>query len=198
MGIASGDILRITAVMAYGSEPTVMNTFHLRCTDPPGETDAAAMDFVAGWLDTAYAGIIDRMSTSLSFVEIRGFNETQHLPLPTVGWPTLTAATATGDIYAPGVAALVLFRTAALRVLGRKFIGGLTEEDFTSALVAGACLTDLATWAAAIAGGPGISLTTGSYSFGIYSAAHGFHLVTAFVTVAVPAYQRRRRQGRGI
>lgn len=198
MAVAVNDLLRVTAVLTTTDGTTSENVYVYKALGITDSDDFAVMADLALVLDTAYTEIVGLYANEVTFVEVRGHNITQDTPLPTVPWPTLTSGTSVSPNYAPGVAALVLFHTAATKVLGRKFIGPLTNAGLTDALIASATLVDLASYAAVLIVPYTSPDTSNSYSFGILDKSNIFRFITDVVSTAIPAYQRRRRQFTGI
>jgi Na+/H+ antiporter NhaD/arsenite permease-like protein len=93
---------------------------------------------------------------------------------------------------------LVLLRTAANKVVGRKFIGGLTEAAIGNSLLVAGAVGNLVAYGLAIQAGPTMGVDNGTFEFGIYDKHGVYHAVTSLVVATVLAYQRRRKQGIGI
>lgn len=192
------DILRVTAVLRTSDQVTINNVYHTRILTMGNGDDSVVADDVAAWLDFAYTEVIGLLPTGVSFIEVTTFNVTKDSPLPTASWPTLTAGTGGGDITPEGVAALIIFRTAVAHVIGRKFIGTLAEADTTNALLTAGALTDLAQFAAALLPSFNNPIEANTYRMGILGKTGALHAITSAIVAALPAYQRRRRRGRGI
>lgn len=193
-----GDIIRVTAVLKTTDQVTVENVFHTRFQSGPVTQDNLVMDDLALWLDTAYDYIKGYMPTGNQFIEVQGFNVTADSPMPPAAWPTQTAGTSGGDITPEGVAALVLFRTAKAHVLGRKFFGTLTETNITNGLLVASAVTALVNTAIVLIA-PYTAVASGNtYLMGIFGKGGVLHAITDIVVRDLPAYQRRRRRGRGI
>jgi hypothetical protein len=198
MTVGSGTKLRVTAVLTTPAGVTIENVFYSTITTYVGGDDVAVTLDMAQWLDDAYDNIKSMIPLTTSFMEVRCHNVTTNTPMPTASWPVLTAGTGTGDIAPEGVAALVLLRTAALKVLGRKFVGPLTEGAITDGLMTAGALVDLLAFATAIIVPFASVPTSNVYKFGVQDKLGVLRDVVSVAAVAIPAYQRRRRRFRGI
>jgi hypothetical protein len=198
MTVSTGDVLRITAVLENTRGVTFENVYHVKADAVIDGGDNAVMIEMASWLDDAYTEIQDPIANECSFVEVRGHDETTNQPLPAQPWPTLTVGGAATSSYADGVAALVLFRTTAIKVLGRKFLGPFTEDAFDEGLLTAIVIAKVVTFAGKILTSFAGATTLNQYHYGVYDKGAALRTVTSIVASAVPAYQRRRRPGRGI
>lgn len=198
MPISAGHQLRITAVMSWYGQATIENVFDLYVSsDPPG-SDLDVMNDLAAWLDDAFDNVKALQVAGLLYREVRGFNVSGDGPLPTVGWPTLANGTNASDPLPSGVAGLVLFRTGAARVLGRKFVGGLGEGITESGLFNTGAISLFSSFGVALATDPVMTVAGGALKAGIFDKHGNTHAVSSVVVSAIPSYQRRRRPGRGI
>jgi len=196
MTVADGDIVRITANMDHTLEGDVQNVYHSILLGG-NATDLQYMQVAAVRLEACYAYLQPYMPDTLLFEDVRGFNITQDKPLPTVDWPTLAAGTVDVADPLPSVMSVLCFqRTGMSRVIGKKYYGPFTEADqsdavWTSGLLAAVALGFNLLTVGATAG-------TGTLSFGVFSPTLSlFQFFQEFVIPNVPAYQRRRRRGRG-
>lgn len=195
-----GNRIRVTAVLSAGLTSTVMNVYHLEVTDlaDGGTNEFEIMTDIAAWMDGCYNAIAAMYSTDVTAVEIRGYNETEDFPMPTVFFPSFTGGTFSGETAPYGVCAQLVLRTGVSRVVGRKYLGPLAEQAFTDGLLNTDILDDIIAYAAALAEGVTGAAYDNFARFGIAAASGVVHGVTGFSIASVPAYQRRRKQGRGI
>jgi hypothetical protein len=129
--------------------------------------------------------------------DITARNVTQETILGTSGWPTVATGEYDTGNPPPGVAAMISFPSPYPRVGGRKYWGGLDQASFEGdgTLVAGTVaaedeIADL------MCGG--FVKDHGVYSYGVTrSIDDAFVILYNWVITDIPAYQRRRRQGRG-
>lgn len=121
MPVNVGDILRITARMSWG-EDDIQNVYHLRVTAGDDEDNTDVLTDIAEDLEDAYDFILGRIPNEITFDSLEGYNLTDDEWMGVVGWPTLTAGTATADPMPPQNSPLVLFTTDVPRSQGRKFL----------------------------------------------------------------------------
>ncbi|GAG64292.1 unnamed protein product, partial [marine sediment metagenome] len=69
MGIADGDILRVTAKMSVG-EDDVQNVYHLEANVTGTPSDETVFDEIADWLDDAYDDLASSMCVTVDFDSI--------------------------------------------------------------------------------------------------------------------------------
>jgi hypothetical protein len=193
-----GNKIRLTAVLNLGTSVTFMNVYELRCLETATNPDTAVMAELAAWLDSAYQEINAYIPNVVTYTEVRGFNETLDQPMPAVAWPALGGGGASGEYMPTGVAGLVIFRTLKARVLGRKFLGPLSEGAIASGELIAAALLALAAYAIEIRAGPTMTAGNGQFEYGVYDQLGVFRSVFSSVVRSVAAYQRRRRPGAGI
>jgi hypothetical protein len=125
-------------------------------------------------------------------------NTTQSSVLGVFSWPTISVGVAAAVNMPPGVGGLINMATTIARVVLRKYIAGFVstayEADGTlvDSVVAvllqfGADLLD------------GLIVGARSYIYGHLSPKTASFEVPVSATVTdIPAYQRRRKQGRGV
>jgi len=197
MTVSSGDIVRATAVMDFEGE-AVENVYHFLVGVAGSGDDLDIMDDIALHLDDAYDELAPGLSTSLIFVEIRGFNETQDAPMPTVLWPSQVAGAEGSDPLPLGAAMLAVFRTAASRVIGRKFLGVWTESGNANGEFNAATLLLGAAYVAELLANVATPASGGAINYVIKKAGSLlFEIITEATVGSEYAYQRRRRRGRG-
>jgi len=195
---AAGNHLRVTARMLLMGVVTLENVFDVRVESWTSGSDLQVSNDMATWVDGAYGEMLGEFSNLLTFVDVATFNVSTKSPYPTVPWPSLTIGTNSADVLATGVAALALFHTVKSKCIGRKFIGGLTENALNAALLTSSVLGHLEDFAIHISSGPAAVESTASYEFVIYDKLAAPQIVVRTVVNAIPGYQRRRRQGVGV
>jgi len=198
MTVQDGDLLKVTAILDVVSVLTIENVFGFEIINAGNGDDQDVMTDLAQKVDDVYAELQTIMNVNVGFSEVHGFNLTQNVPMPIVPFPTLTVGALSTSFYAEGCAALLLIRTNALRVLGRKFFGGFTEGAFEDGLLTTGTIT-----AVTAAGLTMIVETPGPASGAIYRYVvidkSGLpHVAVSLDVGNIIAYQRRRKRGRGI
>lgn len=186
---------------------TEQNVFGVRVGTPAGGlTLSQAGTVVRAYMRTMYNLILPDISDQVIFSDLTVYNKTQGTLVGSFAWDTSGGwvGGATSDPLPQGVCALVTLPTNVSRRRGRKFFGGYTEGNNSSAGTwsAGA-ITRLANLGAYLLGNQIISAVPGTtMQYGVVSegllGAFSFTVPTTGTPSAVPAYQRRRRPGVGI
>jgi len=192
-----GDVFRVTAGLRGPDGQTIQNVFHFAKVSGADTDDLDAMEDFAEILDELYVSLEDFFPDTVTADEISFFDVTNHVPLPSLGWPTFTGGAVAVEAEPPACSALVVFRTGQSRRLGRKFFGPLQDGATTGGELEAGSLVQLASAAGALLG-----LLSGesghTYYAGIVSTLGGFFRFIEAVARPIIAYQRRRKQGVGI
>lgn len=198
MAVDPGDRLRITAVLEYTGGSQAMNVFDLLVGGPNTQTDQATMDSIQVWMGDVYEAATDAISGLVAGLELRGFNETANAPLPVTMWTSFNGGSAGGELLPFGCAGLLLFRTGQNRVLGRKFVPGLTEANVAAGVLSTGAINALALFAAELAVGYTDPVTDQTFSYGVKNKVNSFIPIIGVTIRAEVAYQRRRKRGVGV
>lgn len=192
------DKLRVTLNGVWNAQNTIQTVYDLQVES---ESVLSESNLIAdmGAIFGGLAEIIAGLSTALMVYNgLYLTNVTKNSPFGFIVLPDAVPGTVTGVADSPpGVAALVLFRTYVNRMVLRKYFGpvseGLTNSD---------CL--LTSGALDILNAAGAFLVAdldggfGTYSYGHYNTNTGLWVRPHSAQAqAIPAYQRRRRQGHG-
>jgi hypothetical protein len=192
------DILRIVPTIEMGVGVTVQNVYYCKVTQAGGIDDGDVLDDMGDWMDDVYTPVQLAMPDDATFEEIKITNVTADVDIGTTSFPTLTQGNASGEPYAPGVAGLVLAFTDKLRHTGRKFFGPFNEGSLTNGLFSTLNVGRMVD-AAVEAYTPFTGTSGGTYQPVIVDRTTGEGRgVTSVQATSNPAYQRRRRLGRGI
>ena len=191
------DVFEVSARTEFNSVEDVVNVYQFQYQDVGSQADALTIVDILTIIESVYSIINAAMSILQVYRDVRIANKTQGTILGTFGFLTLTAGSNASPPVAPGVCFLVSWNTPVPRVGMRKYYGVMTEANtdadgtWSSGLVAVG--TTIGALLASPLGGP-----TGNYLFGYLSPKTGiFELPTGVLVTDIPAYQRRRRQGRG-
>jgi hypothetical protein len=197
MAVNQGDIIQAVAAMEWDGVEDVLNIYQFQLQSPASVTEAGVISDLTDFLDSAYDVLKLFLTTLLTFKEIRLLNKTQDVILGTFPWPTLVAGTGATDTQAPGVCALINFTTTKPRVSPRKYLGVFTEGALGANGAFGpSVVAALAIFAGLFIGD--IVQPNGTYLYGYDSPKTlQFETPNGVSTGSVPAYQRRRKQGRG-
>lgn len=203
MSITVGDVLKVVAVLQWVDGDIMQNVFNVIVAGSGGPyDDADVVDDMLEYVENMYAeivtGVTDDLDGSEVRVYIRDFVDDDWDEVGSVPWVFNPSDT---DEYLPrGVAGLINVKTSDPDVNGKKYIGGLTESGAVDGLVGNGLLVLYAAFAVEY-----VTLfagTTSSADFmpGIWSPTRGnfFYMSGAIIIPAIPAYQRRRKQGVGI
>lgn len=196
MPVSIGDVIRVTCVLDSSLEGTVQNVWHAVQVSGSA-TDLEWINAARTRFNSAYDNIDALMPDTVSFEEIRFYNVTQDYPMPPTTWPTLTTGGVdVADPLPSPLSCLIFGRTLSSGRILRKFFAPFTEANQVDAewdtAVPGACIL-LVNYLLS-----GWSVGTGSAYCGLYSYGQNVFLeVNEVIARSVPAYQRRRRRGRG-
>lgn len=196
MTIAINDVIRIQARMLRNGVDAVQNVYHVHHDSGAPVTDATWVSDVSALIDAEMFTLRTQFATNITSLDLLFFNITQDVTLPDGAWATFVAGTAAGDANPPQVSAMVFWRTAAARVIGRKFLPPFVEINQSDGNWTVGALTALAVFAVNLIGS--IVISQGNISFGVFNAVTA--TFNAYATALVPIdarTQRRRRTGVG-
>lgn len=198
MTVQSGNVMQMSARLEFDGTEDVMNVFQFRNDEVVGVDDQVMIDALITYLETLYTLINASLVTLMSYRDIRAANISSGEVFGTFPWPTLVNGLNAGAAMAPGVALLANFSTGVSRVTPRKYFGVFpTSTMAADGLFGAGVVAAVASVAAAMIGpltASGISFTYGYRS----PKTVDFEPVVAATVGDVPAYQRRRKQGRGV
>lgn len=197
MPTQQGDVIEASARMEFNGAEDVVNVFQYQLDSAPPVTEADTATDIINILEALYGLIVPIQTLLLTYRDIRLRNVTQGIVLGTFPWASLVSGAHPGDPVPPGVAALVNFSTSIARVSPRKYFGILTEASVDSDAT-----WDIPTLVLLLGVGASLSLPAvgafGTWSYGYLSPkSEAFETPVASTIPAFPAYQRRRKQGRG-
>lgn len=195
--VENGDILRIGAVMQLETAFEIANVFHVRVEDGGGVGYASAAQDISEYMDEIYSNITTYIHNTQLEDYLSLANITQDTTFGAFAWGTFTGGSESQDKTAPGVALFTWARTLKPRVQIRKYWGVFSEVNMTGGLwlsaIRGACQNAMTDHVNNFEGSNGLDVkgvaynrTAGTYTYGL-----------AVSTSAEPAYQRRRRRGKG-
>jgi len=191
------DVIEAAARWEYNAVEDVVNVFQFQKTDAGDISDSNTIDDILDLVEAVYTLLLGIITTIQVARDIRISNVSQNYVLSTEPWPSITAGTGTGDPLPPGVAGLVNFRTTVAKVNPRKYFGALTEANNAAT----GLITVAGTTALSNAGALLLTSMLGTYAsweYGYLSPkTSNFEQVQSYSVTNVPAYQRRRKQGRG-
>lgn len=195
-------IIVIGTVIILGQE--MQNVYDVQVSTGAGGAALADMSTATrSWMRALYTHILPDITTAVSFDRIQVINRSQGTEVGTFSWDTSGGWTPGGasEPLPLGVSALVTLPTTAARTRGRKFFMGYTEGNNNSlaewSTGAQNRLTSLGAWllTAQPVGVAGMSWRYVVVREGV--GAFTFYTPTGANVSAIPAYQRRRKQGVG-
>lgn len=197
MTVNQNDVLEVSARMEFNGTEDIVGVYQFQKTDAVPTADALVVTDILNIMETIYLVLNTGFQLLQLYRDIRIANKTQATVIGTFGWPTLTAGVNTFDATAPGVCALVNFTTPVPKVNPRKYFGVFTEPNMQVDGTWSGGLITLVGSAVAFLVLPIVEVN-GNYQYGYDSPKSGlFESAAALVITDVPAYQRRRKQGRG-
>lgn len=197
MTVNQNDIIEVAARMEFDGVEDVINVYQLQYLDPASLSDTQVILDINQFLNVLYGLLVAAMPLIEFFRDFRYRNITQGTLMGLVGWPGFVTGEGLGQALPPGLALLVSYNTVVPRVGMRKYYGTFTEDNNDADGTWSAALTAVGSAVAAATIPPFIGIV-GTYQFGYLSPKTAAFEVPVGATVTdIPAYQRRRRQGRG-
>lgn len=197
MTIGVDDLLRVSARLTLAGGQDMVNVWHIGVGNAVGADDQETLDDVLELLEGGYNAWLAELSDEVAFNDVTIYVEGQEDSFPPQAWPSLTVG---GNVATPmpaGVCLLALLSTGRKRVVGRKYLGGFTEDDWDAAgwstTVQGTVATGLDHFIAGITGINGTELALQVWS---PTLATSFN-ISSYRLLANSRYQRRRRPGAG-
>lgn len=193
----SGDILRLGALLIYDGLYDIVNVWHVRAGATSGQDWAAVTTMVQAWLDGVYDEMKATLSDEIATGSVSVANVTQDTTLGSILWSPTWGGADAGDPTAAGVCAFAWGRTHKPRVQIRKYFGVFGKANVV-----------VGSWSAAVQVDVEAAMTyaittRSSGQFTDIQAVAYNRLLASYETAysvessAEPAYQRRRKRGRG-
>jgi len=198
MAVDVGDVFEVTARAEFRGVEDVDNVFQYQYTSGSNSTNAIAIDNLLTIMETVYAIVRTFQHVLTLYRDLRVRNVTKGEVYGTFGWPSIVSGSVSGGDTPPGVAALINLSTGIPRVVLKKYWGGLDNQALdTDGTLTGAMITSLAAISAVLLTPQTVGSNT--YVYGYLSPKTGnFESPQGSVITDIPAYQRRRKQGRGV
>lgn len=199
MNTTTGDVLRIAAKFRMAGSADVINVFHVKVASvaSPPLADSDVSDGVGAWLGTAYGYLKASQCDDMTATGAEIFNVTQNYRLPDATIVGYTAGSKTAHPLAWQNALVCNFPTNEPGHVGRKFLGGFSEDGTDDGkTITSATVTALGNFASIILGGISTLLFTADSGLYDYGATTWREFVAAVVRNAIYT-QRRRRVGVG-
>jgi len=197
MAITVGDIVRVAFRQTLGVDD-IVNVMHFECVTVPGlGGDALAVDDLSEIAGDLWVPFASRVSGNQGAVDINVYNVTDDAPAGVGSFGAYGGGTAAGEDLPAPVAMLALFPTNVKRKVGRIYLGCLTEASQANGLWVSGAIADGEAFCdflmTTLGGSNGYE-----FEYGIWSRSGGiFTRPTTRRIQPVPAYQLRRKPGRG-
>jgi len=196
MSISTNEVIRVTANMLIDGADLVNNVFHLQL-DSTGIGNEDALEDAAEWVEDIYGTMVTAIVNNLSFETVRVINQSDNTDVGLIAFPTLTVGSATGEMLPLGASALIQLLTGILGSQGKKYMPVTGEGALADGLWGSSYLTTLGNVASLMLD-PFSSALGNDWHMVVWSEKYAAPLqILSTLVSAVPAYQRRRRQGRG-
>lgn len=196
MAFGSQGTMRCAVVWKMFGTDEQINVWHFSFLDAPGD-DELLYDDLEQWLVYLYADVVGYMVDDLDHDRVEVYNVGDNSPEPWLGAISGLNGTNASDMLPPGNAPLIYARTSVARVIGKKYLPGFHKGTVENGLFASSVVADLTDMVNKMK--VAFVATNGTaFRYGVYrEAVNQFLLPFDIRATNVPAYQRRRRQGRG-
>lgn len=195
--VDNGDILRIGASWLLSAIYEIANVYHVQVTSGGGIDYDDAIADVGEYLEDIYTEIEPQLSSAMAADHFSLANLTQDTTVGAQDWAVPQVGDAAGDFVAPGVALLSWARTLTPRVQSRKYWGVFGEAFMGLGLWSGtvqtACEAAHQIHAGSFVGTNGLTIKGVAYNRTLETITQ----LTTVTSTLEPAYQRRRKRGRG-
>ena len=197
MSVEQDDILEVAVTFANDVSGDQMNRFQLRKEDVGSASEADVLDDIADILETIYTIIVSMISLRNVLQDVRVYNVTQDVLVGNTDAGTFIGGTGANPPSAQGVAFQTYFPTDVPRVVLSKYWPSVVQASITGeGLVSAARIANLTTICNLMVAD--FVEANGTYRYGYLSPKTlSFVVPEEFVVPAIPAYQRRRKPGRG-
>lgn len=203
MSFTHMDIVKCDLRWQIGAIGQAANVFQALCVQnsPHTVADSEVLTDMADWLERILEPLEDHVVVSVDTISANIYKKVG--PLWNLVGDVAVAFTpgSIGDPLPSGVAALMTAYTETSKVMGKKYVPGLSETGQTAGLWVAGVLAALATSAVQwVSGFVALNDPLTYWYPGVYSTkALAYKIFQGSAMVRdVPAYQRRRKQGVGI
>ena len=195
--VDNGDVLRVGAGLSYDGVYDVVNVWHILMQLDAGLDWATVSGYIQTYIDNCYDDLKTPLNDAIGTNVLSVSNATQLTTLGAIAWSPTWAGVESGEPTAAGVCCFTWGRTYKPRVQIRKYFGVFGEANVVNGswhsnvrTAAEAAMTYHITSHAMAAGKTFLGVAY-NRTLGTYEAAYSVD------SSAEPAYQRRRKRGRG-
>jgi len=197
MPVSQSQVVTVAARAEQNGVEDIVNVFDLQKTDAGTIDNTATLSDIEDWIEGLYLILRVLQLATTVYREIKVYNRSLGTVIGTVSITNPSAGSASGSDLPPGAAGLISFPTEVGKVIGRKYIGGLStgllDTDGTMLSFAVTNLVNAGNYMRASYVG-----TNGSWQYGVWDKNSAILRVPiATIVTDVFAYQRRRKTGRG-
>lgn len=193
----TNDVIRISARMLFDEAYAILNVYNVNLDAGGPATFAEMQTPIQDYLDTIYAYMEDEMVDDLTPDSIGVRNETQGTVFGSMAWGDWAGGLSAFDAVPLGCCVLAFGRTKLPRVQARKYFGVFGEDVCVNGVwdgvVRGSCVNALTYHLTQQVPTTGFTFTGIAYNTDTLLKTYA----TSIASSAEPAYQRRRRRGRG-
>ncbi len=195
--VDNGDVLRLGATFELEGAFEVTNVWHAQVVAGGGISFAVAATDVQMYLEDIYNNVMPKATDTMLSDFISLSNVTQGTTFGAIAWLNPLVGAIATEITAPGVCLFTWARTLKPRVQIRKYFGVLCEVDLQAGVWSSTAQVQME-----LAMGVHVAPYTGGPALTLQGVAYNRLLDTIALPISVqaspePAYQRRRRRGRG-
>jgi len=197
MPVSQSQVVTVAARAEQNGVEDIVNVFDLQKTDAGTIDNTATLSDMEDWIEGLYLILRVLQLATTVYREIKVYNRSLGTVIGTMSITNPSAGSASGSDLPPGAAGLISFPTEVGKVIGRKYIGGLStgllDTDGTMLSFAVTNLVNAGNYMRASYVG-----TNGSWQYGVWDKNSAILRVPiATIVTDVFAYQRRRKTGRG-
>ena len=197
MAVTQNDILEAGARLETQDGDDVINVFQFRYEGVPQLSDTQGINDVIEFLEAIYAIVRVVIPILSVFRDITVRNTTTSINHGVFPWATLVNGAAASNDLPPAVSSMISFPTGISRVTLRKYFGNVSTNQIAQPGTWSVTHQAQMVSAAAIMVVPFVA-TNGTWAYGHNSPKiPGWIAPAVALVTSIPAYQRRRRQGRG-
>lgn len=200
MAIDNNTVLRCAVKHRLAGKSDIMNVYDLRVIESTFDgTVPSAIAAVEDWFTEMYdtCSIPSAQTDQLVHVDISIYDMTHDAPVGYTGRISALDGAETGSIMPFTDALLIVLRTPVARIVGRKYLGGLTETSMNNGLWENPALivgTNIGEWLTE----DQVANADISFRYVVHQAATGAYIqATSYAARDVPAVMGKRKIGRG-
>lgn len=195
--IDNGDVLRLGAGLVFEGVYDIVNVWHVEVTAGGGIGYAAAVPDIQEYINDLYDNIKVILNDQMGVGSISLANVTQNTTFGAIPWSPGWAGSESGEQGPPGVCVFCWARTLRPRTQIRKYFGVFGEVRLASgvwdATARDNCEDVMAAHIASFVATGGLTMVGVAYNYEFARATRALSVASS----AEPAYQRRRKRGRG-